>query len=156
MGKGPGGGKQGKGPVSGRITSGYGPRTHPKSGQKGSMHYGVDIAVPKGTPVRSTGKGTVTRAGWQDPNNHSKGFGQRVTIDHGNGNTSTVGHLDRVDVKVGDKVEAGQKVGLSGNSGSSTGPHVHYEERNNGQPHPPTFEPARYTPKPPRLRIDFV
>ena|SRR5208282_2015606 len=156
MGKGPGGGKQGKGPVSGgRITNGYGPRTDPVSGKKGVMHHGVDIGVAKGTPVKATGGGTVVRAGWQSKD-HSKGFGQRVTIDHGNGNTSTSGHMSRVDVQKGDKVKSGQQIGLSGNSGKSTGPHVHYEERNNGQSHPPTYDPAHYTPKPPRLRVDFV
>jgi murein DD-endopeptidase MepM/ murein hydrolase activator NlpD len=120
------------------------------------MHHGVDFSVPRGTPVKATGPGIVVKAGWQNAKNHSQGFGQRVTIDHGKGNTSTVGHLDRVDVRVGDKVQTGQRIGLSGNTGKSTGPHVHYEERHKGESHPPTFDPVHYSPKPPKLRIDFV
>ena len=148
-----GGGRGGQGqsssqhagaPVSGRITSPYGPRTDPKTGSKGKPHHGIDIAAQIGTPVNATGAGTVTRAGWEDAKNHGKGYGQRVTINHGNGNISTYGHLSSISVKSGTKVKAGQVIGKSGNTGKSTGPHLHYEERHNGKPHNPTFRPDKY------------
>jgi murein DD-endopeptidase MepM/ murein hydrolase activator NlpD len=88
----------------------------------------------------------VVKAGWQNPKDHSKGYGLRVTIDHGNGNKSTVGHLNSVSVKTGDVVRDGQEIGKSGNTGKSTGPHVHYQEEHNGKSHPPTFRPAEYKP----------
>jgi len=134
-------------PVSGRVSSGYGTRTDPKSGAK-ATHKGVDIAVKVNTSVKATGAGTVVKAGWQDPKNHKAGYGQRVTVSDGCGNTYTVGHLNKVDVKAGDKVKAGQVLGKSGNTGKSTGPHVHYEERYKGKPHAPTFHPDKYKPQP--------
>lgn len=153
MGKGPGG--KGRGPVTGRISSPYGSRRDPQSGKQ-KMHHGVDFAVARGTPIASTGAGKVVRAGWQNSKNHNQGYGQRVTIDHGNGNTSTYGHMDTISVKAGDTVHERQVIGTSGNTGKSTGPHVHYEERHNGESHPPTFKPAEYTPHPPHLSVDFV
>jgi len=134
-------------PVAGRISSSYGKRKDPVTGVK-TTHKGIDIAVKVNTPVRATGRGVVVRAGWQDKTNHKVGFGQRVIIDHGHGNTSIVGHLNSVSVKVGDKVKAGAVIGKSGNTGKSTGPHVHYEERKNGAPHRPTFHPEKYMGKP--------
>jgi len=129
-------------PVSGRISSSYGTRKDPVS-KKSTTHHGVDIAVKANTPIRSTGGGTVTRAGWQNAKNHKEGYGQRVTINHGNGRTSTYGHLNSTAVKVGDKVKGGQVVGRSGSTGKSTGPHVHYEERYKGKPQSPTYHPDR-------------
>lgn len=133
-------------PASGKVSSDYGTRKDPKSGVKAN-HKGIDIAVKSGTTVKATASGVVTRSGWQNPKNHKEGFGQRVTINHGNGNTSTVGHLSSVSVKVGDKVKAGTVLGKSGNTGKSTGAHLHYEERRNGVPHKPTFKPDKYKPK---------
>ena len=77
----------------------------------------------------------------------TRGFGQRVTIDHGNGNTSIYGHLKKISRKVGDRVKAGQVIGRSGNTGASTGAHLHYEERDKNRPHRPTFNPGRYRPR---------
>jgi murein DD-endopeptidase MepM/ murein hydrolase activator NlpD len=119
------------------------------------MHGGVDFAVPKGTPVKVTGSWIVTRAGWQDSKDHKKGFGQRVTVDHGNGNTSTYGHLDRINVTVGQPVKEGEIIGRSGNTGKSTGAHLHYEEGFKGKPHPPTFNSSKYKVRTPNLRIDY-
>jgi murein DD-endopeptidase MepM/ murein hydrolase activator NlpD len=135
-------------PVSGRISSSYGTRKDPKTGAVATPHKGIDIAVKINTPVRATGSGVVTRAGWQNPKNHDQGYGQRVTVNHGNGNTSTYGHCSSITVKVGDKVKSGDVICNSGNSGKSTGPHVHYEERYKGNPHAPTFHPVQYKPRP--------
>jgi murein DD-endopeptidase MepM/ murein hydrolase activator NlpD len=132
-------------PVSGRITSRFGSRQDPMSKQAAS-HKGVDIATRINTPVRATGPGTVIRASWQNSKNHKEGYGQRITIDHGRGNTSTVGHLNSIGVKVGDKVTRGEVIGRSGNTGKSTGPHVHYEERYKGKTHAPTYKPSAYKP----------
>jgi murein DD-endopeptidase MepM/ murein hydrolase activator NlpD len=131
-------------PVAGRITSAYGTRTSPTTGATGTPHRGVDIRARVGTPVHATGAGTVTRAGWENAGNHAQGFGQRVTVNHGHGNTSTVGHLSRVDVTPGQRVQRGTVLGQSGNTGTSTGPHVHYEERRNGTAHRPTYNPSQY------------
>jgi murein DD-endopeptidase MepM/ murein hydrolase activator NlpD len=136
-------------PVAGKITSDFGRRTDPKTG-KPKDHHGIDISAKVGTPVKATGSGTVIKAGWENAKDHKQGYGMRVTIDHGNGNTSTVGHLSETSVKKGDKVSADQVIGKSGNTGESTGPHVHYEERHNGKPHPPTFDPGSYKPAPKR------
>lgn len=131
-------------PVAGRITSAYGTRTSPTTGAAGTPHRGVDIRARVGTPVRATGAGTVTRAGWENAGNHAQGFGQRVTVNHGHGNTSTVGHLSRVNVTPGQRVQRGTVLGQSGNTGASRGPHVHYEERRNGTAHRPTYNPSQY------------
>lgn len=133
-------------PVSGKVSSSYGTRKDPKTG-KSKFHKGVDIKVKVGTNVQATGGGKVIKAGWENPKNHKQGYGQRVTIDHGNGNTSIYGHLKGTSVKVGDKVSKGQVIGQSGNTGRSTGPHVHYEERYKNKPHRPTFNPKGYKPK---------
>ena len=109
------------------------------------MHKGVDIAVPVGTPVKATAGGKVTRSGWQDKD-HGVGYGQRIEIDHGNGNKSVYGHLSERGVKVGTPVSRGQVIGKSGNTGKSSGPHLHYTELHNGVPHPPTGDPQHYTP----------
>jgi len=130
-------------PVSGVISSGFGRRQDPKS-KKPAWHKGVDIAVGANTPVRATGPGKVIRSGWENPKNHKQGYGQRITIDHGRGNTSTVGHLNSVRVKVGDRVTRGEVIGRSGSTGKSTRPHVHYEERYKGKEHSPTYKPATF------------
>jgi murein DD-endopeptidase MepM/ murein hydrolase activator NlpD len=98
---------------------------------KPGVHHGIDYRVRVNTPVRATAAGVVDRrTGWQNPNDHKVGFGQRVTIDHRNGNLSAYGHLSRIVVHSGERVKRGQIIGYSGNTGHSTGPHLHYEERN--------------------------
>jgi murein DD-endopeptidase MepM/ murein hydrolase activator NlpD len=117
-------------------------RRHPKTGKQ-QMHWGVDIKVPVGTSVQSTGRGVVLRAGWQNDKNPKEGFGRRVVIDHGRGVYSYYGHLSEISVKKGDSITRGTAIGKSGNTGSSSGPHLHYEERQDkGATHrAPTFNP---------------
>jgi len=86
------------------------------------MHYGQDFAVPYGTDVYATGDGTVIESGW-----NSGGFGNFIVIDHGYGLQSTYGHLSQIKVSRGMNVKRGDLIGLSGNTGTSSGPHLHYQ-----------------------------
>jgi len=106
-------------PVSGPVTSGFGPRW-------GRMHEGIDIAVPVGTPVRAAAAGTVIYAGWLG------GYGNLVVVDHGGGLSTAYAHNSSFAASVGQSVAAGQVVSYSGNTGNSSGPHVHFEVRVNG------------------------
>lgn len=108
-------------PISGgRLSSGFGRRKSPTKGAS-SNHKGIDWATPIGTAVMASCSGTVTKAGW------GSGYGYVVYIDHGDGRQTRYGHLSKVLVKAGQKVSQGQKIALSGNTGRSTGPHVHFE-----------------------------
>lgn len=111
----------------GTFTSGYGYRQSP-GGIGSTNHKGVDIAVPVGTPLRSMQAGTVTAVGYFG------GLGMRVEIDFGNGVSTVYGHMSGFAVSPGQKVSAGQLVGFSGNTGNSTGPHLHVEVHINGTP----------------------
>ncbi|MFE2282043.1 M23 family metallopeptidase [Streptomyces sp. NPDC059454] len=97
-------------------------------GMWASKHSGQDYAVPTGTPVVATHGGTVVKAG---PNGAGDGpaYGNAVVIKHGNGTYSQYAHLSQVDVKIGQIVKTGQKIALSGNTGNSSGPHLHFEIR---------------------------
>src|SRR4029079_3319949 len=106
-------------PVSGPVTSGFGVRW-------GRMHEGIDIAVGEGTPVRAAAAGTVIYAGWMS------GYGNLVAVDHGNGLSTAYAHNSSLAVSVGQSVAAGEIVSYSGNTGNSTGPHVHFEVRVDG------------------------
>ncbi len=106
-------------PVSGPVTSGFGLRW-------GRMHEGIDIAVAEGTAVRAAAAGTVIYAGWL------AGYGNLVVVDHGNGLSTAYAHNSSLGLAVGQSVAAGQVVSYSGNTGNSTGPHVHFEVRVNG------------------------
>jgi murein DD-endopeptidase MepM/ murein hydrolase activator NlpD len=108
-------------PVSGAVTSGFGSRW-------GRMHEGIDIAVASGTPVHAAASGTVIYAGWMS------GYGNLVVIDHGNGLATAYGHNSSLSVGQGATVGAGSVIALSGSTGHSTGPHVHFEVRVNGSP----------------------
>ncbi len=111
-------------PVHASIPLGEGVRfreKHPVTGDS-RMHWGQDFKAPEGTDVYATGAGTVIDAGWS-----GGGHGNRVIIDHGYGYQTVYGHLSSVKVSVGQKVKRGVLVGLSGNTGISTGPHLHYE-----------------------------
>lgn len=113
-------------PVSGGITSWFGYRDD--VGDVGSRyHQGIDIGVPEGTPVGAAGAGTVTQAGWYG------GYGNAVIIDHGNGLETLYGHLSEVLVNVGDLVSQLQLIGLSGNTGNSTGAHLHFSVIKDGE-----------------------
>ena len=113
-------------PISGgRQSSGFGKRPAPKKGAS-TYHKGVDWATPTGTPVYASCGGTVTRAGW------GSGYGYVVYIDHEDGRQTRYGHLSKVLVSVGDTVKQGERIALSGNTGVSTGPHLHFEILING------------------------
>ncbi len=115
-------------PVSGgRTSSPFGRRSAPTRGAS-TNHHGVDIALPVGTAVMASSGGTVTRAGW------GSGYGYVVYIQHADGKETRYGHLSKVLVSVGQRVDQGQKIALSGNTGRSTGPHLHFEMRINGSP----------------------
>lgn len=98
------------------------------------MHYGQDFEVPYGTDVHATGNGTVIEAGW-----NSMGFGNFVVIDHGYGIRTTYGHLSRINVPKGLKVKRGDLIGQSGNTGTSSGPHLHYQIDQFGQHRNPIY-----------------
>jgi murein DD-endopeptidase MepM/ murein hydrolase activator NlpD len=119
-------------PISeGWLSSYYGKRTDPFSGRQ-EMHKGVDFAGKMGSDVLATAAGVVTWAGKR------YGYGLLVEVNHGNGLVTRYGHAQEILVKVGDRVEPGQKIALMGSSGRSTGPHVHYEVLKNGQQVNPT------------------
>ncbi|MFM5895547.1 MAG: peptidoglycan DD-metalloendopeptidase family protein [Novosphingobium sp.] len=114
-------------PVSARLmTSGFGSRLHPILGVLRN-HLGVDLAVPAGTPIAATADGIVSFAGWDG------GYGLLVAVDHGNGIQTRYAHMSRVAVVSGQRVLTGAILGSVGTTGLSTGPHVHYEVRVNGQ-----------------------
>jgi murein DD-endopeptidase MepM/ murein hydrolase activator NlpD len=106
-------------PVHGPVTSGFGWRW-------GRMHEGIDIAVASGTPVFAVASGTVVHAGWLG------GYGNLVVVDHGNGLSTAYAHNSSIAAGVGASVGQGQVIAYSGNTGNSTGPHVHFEVRVNG------------------------
>ena len=108
------------------ITSRFGNRTDPFLGRL-ALHAGIDFRARVGTKIRATGAGKVVTAG------RNGGYGNMVEIDHGQGIATRYAHLSRVLVSEGDEVEAGTIVGLSGSTGRSTGPHLHYEVRRNGR-----------------------
>lgn len=113
-------------PISGgRLTSGFGRRNAPTKGAS-TYHKGVDWAVPVGTAVFASCGGTVAKAGW------GSGYGYVVYINHEDGRQTRYGHLSKVLVKAGQTVKQGERIALSGNTGVSTGPHVHFEILING------------------------
>jgi murein DD-endopeptidase MepM/ murein hydrolase activator NlpD len=114
-------------PLRGAMTSRFGLRTHPLFGRR-HFHTGVDIAAPRGTPVRAAMDGTVLFTGWYG------GYGKLVVLDHGNGLSTLYGHLSAILVSAGARVTRAQVIGRVGSTGYSTGPHLHYEVRRNGRP----------------------
>jgi murein DD-endopeptidase MepM/ murein hydrolase activator NlpD len=117
------------------ITEYFGPRIHPILGVP-RQHNGVDLGVPQGTPVYAVESGVVIMAGWNDA------YGNLVVIDHGGGTSTWYAHNSKLLVKVGDAVKQGQQISESGNTGWSTGPHLHFELHINGQP----VNPLDYLP----------
>ena len=107
---------------NGVVTSGVGWRVDPFGSGKLNFHRGIDIAVPVGTPVRATRKGRIVFAGAR------RGYGATVIVEHANGDRTLYGHNSTVRVRTGDLVDSGTVVALSGNTGRSTGPHVHFEQ----------------------------
>lgn len=119
-----------------KISSPYGFRVDPVTKTEGTFHYGTDFAVPTGTPVIAAARGQIFKAGWQDPEDKGKGFGLRVwqtaKID-GKPVSIFYAHLSEIAVMEGQIVEAGERIGLSGNTGKSSGPHLHFEVREEGK-----------------------
>ncbi len=121
-------------PAPGReITSSFGTRLDPFFNRP-ALHAGIDFRSDIGAPVRASGAGRVITAGY------SGGYGNMVEIDHGQGLTSRYGHLSRISVSEGDTISLGQKIGEAGNTGRSTGPHLHYEVRRDGT----ALDPMRF------------
>ena len=114
-------------PVKGILTSGFGYRSDPMTHEQG-IHQGVDIAAPAGQPVHASADGIVLRAG------EVTGLGRAVYLAHGYGLVTRYGHMSRVDVHPGQRLKRGDVVGLVGNTGRSTGYHLHYEVRLDGAP----------------------
>lgn len=109
-----------------RVTSGFSVRFHPLQ-QKWKAHLGVDYGAPSGTPVHNVGDGVVEFAGWQS------GYGNVVQIRHSNDRTTLYGHLNRINVRKGAKVEQGVVIGTVGATGWATGPHLHFEFKVKGE-----------------------
>jgi len=122
-------------PVTGDIdaSSGFGMRIDPFL-KSPAMHTGLDMRGEPGDPVRATANGAVTVAGWQG------GYGKMVEIDHGNGVSTRYGHLSSIDTEVGKVIKTGQIIGKVGSTGRSTGPHLHYETRVDGE----AVDPQRF------------
>ena len=120
-------------PAEGHLTSGFGNRTNPFTG-KAVLHAGIDIANRIGTPIVAPARGTVVSAGWQNA------YGNCIVIDHGNSITTRYAHMETTVVSEGQEVKRGQVIGTIGNTGRSTGPHLHYEIRVGGVP----VNPMRY------------
>lgn len=120
-------------PLTGKITSGYGFRTDPFTGED-SYHNGIDIAAREGTEVKAAQKGTVTASTYDNTGGHY------VILSHENGCESYYGHLQTRTVSRGDTVEKGDVIGLSGKTGKVTGPHLHFQLTYGGR----TVDPARH------------
>jgi murein DD-endopeptidase MepM/ murein hydrolase activator NlpD len=114
-------------PADGPQTSGFGLRSHPIFGDE-RMHAGIDIVGPTGAPIYAADDGVVVSAGWRG------GYGNATVIDHGDGLATLYAHQSRLGVVPGERVERGQVIGMIGSSGFSTGPHLHFEVRVDGQP----------------------
>ncbi len=121
-------------PAPGRsISSTFGVRRDPLLGTP-ALHSGMDFRAPMGSPARVTAPGTVVKAGWNG------GYGRMVEVEHAGGFTTRYGHLSKILVKEGQKLATGDVVGKVGSSGRSTGPHLHYEVRRNGD----AIDPVRF------------
>lgn len=114
-------------PAAGKmVSSSFGYRRDPFT-RRAAMHSGIDFKGVRGSPILAAGDGKVIYAGWKS------GYGKFVEIAHGNGLTSRYAHMSRIDVKNGDVVEGGERVGALGSTGRSTGPHLHFEVRINNR-----------------------
>jgi murein DD-endopeptidase MepM/ murein hydrolase activator NlpD len=119
-------------PTEGYLTDGFGYRRNPFGGGGGESHEGQDIAAAWGTPVRSTADGLVVYAASR------AGYGNIVVIFHGNGITTRYGHMSQITVEPGQRIRRGDEIGKVGSTGRSTGPHCHYEVRQNDMPLDPS------------------
>ncbi|RMF20801.1 MAG: M23 family metallopeptidase [Bacteroidetes bacterium] len=110
-----------------KLLSGFGYRIHPIYKVR-KMHTGIDFTAPRGTPIQATGDGVVVKV-----ERKRTGYGNHVVIDHGYGYKTLYGHMQRIDVKVGQRVKKGQQIGVVGSTGTSTAPHCHYEVHYKGK-----------------------
>ena len=117
-------------PTKGTLTSGFGNRN-------GRRHEGIDIAAPKGTPIKAAAAGEVVFSGWGPT-----GYGKMVILEHKNNLTTVYAHNSKILVKKGARVKQGQRISLMGSTGRSTGPHLHFEVRNDTEPK----NPIKYLP----------
>ena len=115
-------------PVDGTLEGGFGGRRNPFGGAGYEFHSGQDIEAAWGAPVVAGASGRVSFVGWQN------GYGQLVVVDHGGGLTTRYGHLSHIDVELNQAVSRAQLLGKVGSTGRSTGPHLHYEVRQKGNP----------------------
>jgi murein DD-endopeptidase MepM/ murein hydrolase activator NlpD len=121
-------------PTQGWLTSAFAAmRMHPIL-HLARPHEGIDVTAPMGSPIEAPASGVVTDAGWES------GYGNTVTIDHGYGIVTKFAHASKLLVKVGQRVQRGQRIALVGNTGLATGPHLHYEVHVNGRP----VDPLKY------------
>ncbi|WP_027714429.1 M23 family metallopeptidase [Desulfuromonas sp. TF] len=120
-------------PIKGWVTSDFGMRNSPFTGKR-KMHEGLDVAARTGTPVFATADGIISKA------ETAPGYGKLVIIDHGYGYKTYFAHNSKIFVKVGQRIKRGDKIAAVGNTGSSTGSHLHYEVRRNGVP----LNPRKY------------
>ncbi|HTA38119.1 MAG TPA: M23 family metallopeptidase [Candidatus Acidoferrales bacterium] len=118
-------------PVAGDISSPFGQRDNPM-GQGTEFHPGIDIAAAEGTPIAAASGGTVISAG------PDGGYGNLITVDDGNGVTTRYGHCSQIYAQVGERVAPGDVIGAVGMTGRATGPHLHFEVRQNDRPIDPT------------------
>lgn len=123
-------------PARGYLTDGFGGRHNPFGGESSEFHAGQDISVPYGTPVQATADGVILYAAPRS------GYGNVVVIYHGNGISTRFGHLSAFDVEAGQRVKRGDVIGRAGNTGRSTGTHIHYEVREYDVP----VDPLKYAP----------
>jgi len=115
------------GPVTGEVTSPFGQRIHPISGDS-RFHTGVDLRAPSGSPIRAAAEGVVREAGQRG------GYGNAVELDHGDGTSTLYAHASALLVKPGQHVAQGEPIALVGQTGAATGPHLHFELRRHGHP----------------------
>ena len=138
-------------PVAGDITDGFGGRSNPFGGGAFELHSGQDINAEHGDEVVAAAGGKVVFADWHG------GYGQLVTVDHGGGLTTRYAHLSKIEVRPGQEIARGQRLGAVGSTGRSTGPHLHYEVRIGDEPvNPRAYLPARAeaAPAPAGVRHD--
>lgn len=117
-------------PVVGNVTSYFGKRSSPFNGRP-DFHAGVDISIDRSTPVKAVADGIVIMSGYKGA------YGKVIVVDHGNGFETLYGHLSQISARPGEKVCRGEIIGNVGSTGRSTGPHLHYEVRKNGEPQNP-------------------
>jgi murein DD-endopeptidase MepM/ murein hydrolase activator NlpD len=115
-------------PINGKRTSNFGSRVDPVTKKRDAFHSGIDIAAPRGTLVKASEAGVVRFAAFKQ-----NGYGNLIIIEHAKGFATYYGHLDKISVKVGEKITKGMMIGAVGSTGKSTGPHLHFEVRKGDQ-----------------------